>query len=107
MDQVDYVLVLTTLPAGHDAAALARTLLEERLVACVNVLPAMRSVYRWKGAVEEEDERQVLMKTRRERVPALRIRLRALHPYEVPEFLVVPILDGGEDYLRWIAESTR
>lgn len=102
----DYVLVLTTLPAAHDAPALARALVEDRLAACVNILPEMRSVYRWQGAIEEETERQIFIKTSRRRVPALWERLRALHPYDVPEFIVLPIIEGHEAYLRWIGEST-
>lgn len=99
------VLVLTTLPAAHDAAALARTLVGERLAACVNVLPEMRSVYRWQGAVEAEAERQVLIKTSRQRTAALERRLRQLHPYDVPEFIVLEIADGSAAYLRWIADN--
>jgi periplasmic divalent cation tolerance protein len=99
------VLVLTTLPAAHDAAALAHTLVDERLAACVNVLPEMRSVYRWQVAVEVETERQVLIKTSRERAAALERRLRDLHPYDVPEFIVLEIVDGSAAYLGWIAES--
>jgi periplasmic divalent cation tolerance protein len=106
METADYVLVMTTLPAAHDAAAVARALLEDRLAACVNVLPEMRSIYRWKGAIEEERERQVLIKTTRRRLTDLSERLRALHPYEVPEFIVVPIVDGSDAYLGWIGEST-
>ncbi len=84
----------------------ARTLVEERLAACVNVLPPMRSTYAWKGAVESADERQVVIKTTRDRVPQLEARLKALHPYEVPEFLVLTVTDGSRDYLSWLAEST-
>lgn len=102
----EYVIVLTTLPADADAAAFARTLVQERLVACVNVLPQMTSTYCWERDIEQEDERQLTMKTSRERVAALWERLRDLHPYDVPEFLVVPIVDGSDAYLRWIREST-
>jgi periplasmic divalent cation tolerance protein len=99
------VLVLTTLPADHDVEALARRLVDERLAACVNLLPPMRSVYRWRGAVEAADERQVLIKTLASRVPALERRLRELHPYDIPEFVVLPITGGGQAYLDWVAES--
>src|SRR5215203_6076909 len=81
-----FVIVLTTLPVEGDVEKLASQLVEERLAACVNVLPAMRSVYRWKHAVERADERQLVIKTTRARVPALESRLRTLHPYDVPEF---------------------
>jgi periplasmic divalent cation tolerance protein len=103
----DYVLVFTTLPGDADVAAFARTLVTERLAACVNVLPAMESIYRWEGQVDMESERQLILKTTRARTAALWERVRELHPYEVPEFVVVPILDGNEEYLRWIAASTR
>ena len=98
-------IVLTTLAAEADAAALARTLVEERLAACVNVLPEMTSVYRWKGDIEQDRERQLVIKTSAGRIEALRARLRELHPYELPEFLVLNA-QGSEAYLAWIAEST-
>jgi periplasmic divalent cation tolerance protein len=103
----DHVLVFTTLPIDGDPTSFARALVEERLAACVNLLPVMESVYRWEGRVERDSERQVIIKTTRGRTAALWERVRELHPYEVPEFVVVPIFDGNEAYLRWIAESTR
>jgi periplasmic divalent cation tolerance protein len=103
----DSVLVFTTLPPDGDAAALARSLVEERLAACVNLLPIMESIYRWEGRIEREAERQVIIMTTRERTAALWDRVRELHPYEVPEFIVVPIVDGNEAYLRWIGDSTK
>jgi periplasmic divalent cation tolerance protein len=103
----DYVVVLTTFPADADGEAFGRSLVDERLAACVNLLPAMDSVYRWEGRVEHETERQVIIKTSRERVVALWDRVRELHPYEIPEFIVLPITDGNEAYLRWVGEATR
>jgi periplasmic divalent cation tolerance protein len=102
----EYVIVLTTLPADVDAAAFARSIVEERLAACVNLLAPMQSIYRWEDAIEQETERQVIMKTSRERVVSLWDRVRDLHPYDVPEFIVLPIVDGNDAYLRWVAEST-
>lgn len=102
----DYVVVLTTLPSDADAAEFARALVDERLAACVNLLPPMLSVYRWEGNIEQDTERQLVIKTARERVVALWERVRDLHPYDVPEFVVLPIIDGNDAYLRWIAEST-
>ena len=99
------MIVLTTLGADADAAALARTIVEERLAACVNVLPAMTSVYRWKGTVEQDREQQVIMKTTADRVDVLEARVRALHPYELPEFLVLPATGGSPAYLDWVRES--
>jgi periplasmic divalent cation tolerance protein len=103
----EYVVVLTTLPADADGAAFGRALLEERLAACVNLLAPMESVYRWEGQVEQERERQVIIKTSRARLSDLWDRVRELHPYEVPEFLVLTIADGNEAYLRWVGESTK
>lgn len=102
------VLVLTTLGADTDAAALARTLVDEHLAACVNVLPPMTSTYRWKGTVEQDREQQVLMKTTADRIPALEARLRQLHPYELPEFIVLGTADGSAAaYLDWVRDAVR
>jgi periplasmic divalent cation tolerance protein len=102
----DLVLVLTTLAAGTDGLAFARTLVEERLAACVNVWPAMTSIYRWKGAIEQDLEQQLVIKTTAVCVPALRDRFRTLHPYETPEFIVLTADDAAAAYLAWAREST-
>jgi len=107
MTATDYVIVLTTLPADADVASFAHTLVEARLAACVNLLPGMESVYRWEGKVEQERERQLVIKTSRVTLVALWERVRELHPYDVPEFIVLPIVDGNDAYLRWVGESTR
>jgi periplasmic divalent cation tolerance protein len=99
-------IVLTTLGADADAAAIARTLVDERLAACVNVLPPMTSIYRWQGKVEQDREQQVVIKTASDRVAALQARLRQLHPYELPEFLVLDAT-GSDAYLAWVGESAR
>lgn len=102
------VIVLTTLPAdGESATAFARTLVEERLAACVNVMGEMLSVYPWEGLVEQQQERQIIIKTAADRLESLWERVRELHAYEVPEFIVLPITDGSDAYLRWIEDSTR
>lgn len=100
----DAAIVLTTIGADADIAALARTLVDERLAACVNVLPPMTSFYRWKGAVQEDRERQLVIKTTPGGVAALEARLRELHPYELPEFLVLNAV-AADAYLTWIRES--
>ena len=100
-----YVVILSTAPTAEQAAALARTLVEERLVACVNVLPIARSIYRWQGQIVDEPEQLCLMKTRADHVEALRARLTALHPYAVPELLVLDVRSGHEPYLSWIDAS--
>jgi len=101
------VLVLTTVATDEDADRLAGALLERRLCACVNVLPRVRSIYRWKGAVQREEERLLLLKTRSDRLPALREAMAALHPYEVPELIAVPIEAGSPAYLDWLDASVR
>jgi len=101
----DAVVVLSTVGTAEDASRIARALVERRLAACVNVVPGVRSVYRWQGRVEEDDERLLVIKTRRERFEALREALLALHPYELPEAIVLPIEAGHAPYLAWLDES--
>jgi periplasmic divalent cation tolerance protein len=104
----DVVLVLSTAPADGDTAErIARALVDERLAACVNLHGPMISVYRWKGAVERDSERQLVIKTTRERVPALEHRLRELHPYELPELIVISTSGGSDQYLSWVAAEVR
>jgi periplasmic divalent cation tolerance protein len=100
----DLVLILTTAPDDEHAETLARMLVEERLAACVNLLGPMVSIYRWKAAVQRDVERQVVIKTTRARVPAIEARLRQVHTYELPEFLVVPVERGSDDYVEWITQ---
>jgi periplasmic divalent cation tolerance protein len=102
----DVVLVLTTAPAGDRGEAIARTLVDERLAACVSVLAPMTSVYRWHGVVERDVERQLIIKTTRGRVAAIRARLVELHSYDLPEFVVLPVSDGGPAYLDWVRNET-
>ncbi len=103
----DFAVLLTTFPADRDPVPLAKALVAEHLAACVNVLPPMTSIYRWDGAVETADERQLIVKTTRERIEAVTRRLTELHPYDVPEILVVTDVSAGAAYGRWLAESTR
>jgi periplasmic divalent cation tolerance protein len=104
--ETECVMVWTTIAAAANAVELASALVGEGLAACVNVLPEMDSVYRWKGRIEVDRERQVIMKTTADRVPRIRTRLQQLHSYEIPELLVLRIVDGSDAYLRWIREST-
>jgi periplasmic divalent cation tolerance protein len=96
------MLVLTTVGATFDPAPLATHLVEKRLAACVNVLPQIYSVYRWKGAIERDSEQLLLIKTTDERVDALREALFAMHPYEVPEFVVIAIDKLSDAYRTWL-----
>lgn len=100
------VLVLTNLADRDSALRLARALVEQRLAACVNVLAECTSVYRWKEAIETAHETPVLIKTTEDRYQALEQAVRALHPYEVPELVVIPISGGLPEYLRWIELET-
>jgi periplasmic divalent cation tolerance protein len=101
------VVVWTTMPDDARTEELARTLVDEKLAACVNVHGSMVSTYRWKGAIERDAERQLVIKTTTDRVGALRTRLRELHPYELPEFLVLRVEEGSEAYLQWVNAETR
>lgn len=105
-EQTEACVVLVTCSSEETAAALATALVEERLAACGNILPGVRSVYRWEGAVQHDAEVLLLLKTVPARVPALGARVRELHAYEVPEVLALPVLGGLQSYLEWIAEST-
>lgn len=93
-------------PDPETAARIARVLVEERLAACVQALPGMVSTYRWQGAVQQESEVLLLIKTTRERFAALKDRLPGLHPYETPELIAVDAVDGLGAYLDWIASAT-
>jgi periplasmic divalent cation tolerance protein len=100
-------VVLMTAPDEETAQRIARALVEERLAACVNRLPGVRSVYRWQGVVEEAGEVLLIAKTAASRAAALAARVRALHPYELPEVVVLPVTDGSEAYLRWVVAESR
>ena len=99
-------VVLTTIGADADAVALARTLIDESLAACVNVLPPMQSIFRWQGAVQVEAERQLVIKTAPSNLAALEARLQQLHPYELPEFLVLGA-EGSVAYEEWVRAAAR
>ena len=105
-DASDLVVALSTAPDAAQAERLARALVEERLIACANLVPGLTSVYRWEGAVQAEPEVLLVMKTRRSLVPRLKERLPELHPYDVPELVVTPLVDGLAPYCRWVREST-
>lgn len=100
-------IVLSTVDNDETARRIARTLVGERLAACVGILPPMTSVYRWKQVLHEDPESQMIIKTAADKVDRLLSRLREVHPYEVPEILVVPVEAGLEDYLGWVEDETR
>jgi periplasmic divalent cation tolerance protein len=100
------VLVLTTVPSDALGEEIATALVTERLAACVTTGAAMTSIYRWKGKVEREVERQLVIKTAADRVTAVQQRIKELHSYELPEFVVIEVSGGSDEYLNWIvAES--
>jgi len=102
VDKFEPVVILISFPSDGDVKAFATALVSDGEAACVSVLPEMESVYRWQGVIEYACERQLVVKTTRARVQTLRDHLKTLHPYETPEFLVLPVADGGDDYLEWI-----
>ncbi len=99
------VVLMTALDA-ETAQRVARTLVDERLIACANVLPGVTSIYRWAGAVHTDAECLVVMKTRETLVPRLLERATALHPYDVPELLSLPVAEGLPAYCRWVLDET-
>lgn len=102
----EVLLVLTNCPDGETADRIATALVENRLAACVNVLPEVESTYRWQGTVEQAVEVPLLVKCTRERYPAVEESIRQLHPYTVPEIIAVPVVAGFGPYLRWVDEET-
>lgn len=105
-DGSELVLALSTAPDAEQAERIARTLVEERLIACANLVPGVTSIYRWEGAVQAEREVLMVMKTRRALVPRLKERLPRMHPYQVPELVVTPVVDGLDPYRRWVRDET-
>ena len=101
------LVALSTVAGAEDAERIARALVEGGLAACVNVIPEVLSIYRWKGRVEREHERLLVIKTTRDRFEALREALVQLHPYEVPELIALSIQAGHEPYLAWLEEGCR
>ena len=100
------LVVLVTCPNRRAAERIGRTLVEEHLAACANILPGLTSIYRWQGKVCRDPEVLVLLKTRRSCFPALAGRVRELHPYSVPEIVALPVALGSPAYLTWVAAST-
>jgi len=102
----EYVLVHCTCPDNTVAAEIATSLIEQNLAACVNRVPGVKSYYRWQGHLEQDEEVLLLIKTTRARFAQLDAAIRALHPYEVPEVIAVPVVAGSQAYLGWVSDST-
>lgn len=101
------LVVLVTCPNQEVGETLGRVLVEERLAACVNVIPGLRSIYRWEGKICQDPEVLLVIKTRGTRLAALTRQVKALHPYSVPEVIALPLAGGSSPYLAWVRESTR
>jgi periplasmic divalent cation tolerance protein len=102
-----YIIVFVTTANKMEAEKISRTLLEERFVACANIVSPVASFFRWRGNIDCADECFVMMKSRRDLFAALAQRVKELHSYEVPEILALPIVEGSADYLAWISENLR
>ena len=102
----DCIVVFVTAGSESEAETLARVLVEERLAACVNIVGPIRSIYRWEGKLIDDQEWLLVIKTQAERFSAVETRVKALHSYQVPEVIALPILAGAEDYLRWLRSET-
>jgi periplasmic divalent cation tolerance protein len=98
----DKIVVFSTCDSEEQARQIARALVEQRLAACVNILPNVRSIYRWKGEVEDAAEWLLIIKSRRDLMEQLRAAIGKVHSYEVPELLAIPVVDGSENYLAWL-----
>lgn len=99
------VIVLCTFANREDALRIGSAVVEERLAACINILPGVQSIYRWKGEIENAEETLTLIKTTQQGFSALRDRIKELHPYETPEIVAVPVVEGLAEYLAWIGEQ--
>lgn len=102
----DYIVVFITAPNEDEAVRIAKELVGSELAACVNIIKGIRSIYRWKGAIEDDAEMLLIAKTRLELMDPLRERVKGLHSYSVPEIIAIPITAGSGDYLSWIGEVT-
>ena len=100
------IVVLVTVSSEQEAETIATALLEERLAACVNVTSPVRSLYRWEGRIADDREWQLIIKTQARLFDALATRIRALHSYDIPEIIALPVLAGTTDYMNWIQNET-
>lgn len=107
MSPSEPVVCFSTVDSEKEAKKIARALVEGRLAACVNIVPKLTSVYEWEEKICEETELLLVIKTRQERLTELKAVLEELHPYDVPELIVCPVIDGLKDYLNWVMENTK
>ncbi len=102
----DNIVVYITAPNEDDAAVIARVLVEQKLAACVNIVRNMRSIYSWKGKIEDDTEVLMIVKTQKKHFDAISEKVKELHSYDIPEIIALPILKGAKNYLEWIKDST-
>jgi periplasmic divalent cation tolerance protein len=103
----DVRVVFVTAPDAETGARIARALVAEHLIACANLVPGIRSIYRWEGQIADETEVLLVLKTRASRCAAVAARVKALHPYALPEVVALPVVDGSEAYLDWVLAESR
>jgi periplasmic divalent cation tolerance protein len=103
---MEALVVYITAPSEEEGAKIARTLVEERLAGCVNIVPEIRSIYSWQGKIEDEKEVLLIVKTRLKLFNALKSRVLNMHSYSVPEIIALPIVDGSEEYIKWLKDAT-
>ncbi len=101
------ILVLSNLPESSVAMDVAKALVEQRLAACVNIMPGVQSIYRWQGQIEQDREVTLIIKSVRSRYAELETAIKSAHPANVPEIIAVPIIAGLPDYLHWLTEETK
>lgn len=107
MNNTNEIIVFITTPSEEEAVKIAKVLVETKLAACVNILRNIRSIYNWQGNIEDESEVLMIVKTKRSLFKALSAKVKELHSYTVPEVIALRIIDGAEEYLKWLNESTR
>ena len=103
----DKVVVLVTAASKNECRKIAKHLVEERLAACVNITPAIESVYRWEGKIARDQEYQLFIKSTRELFPEIKAAVSALHSYHTPEIICLPIIEGSRNYLQWVGDSVK
>ena len=102
----EYITVFITAPNEKEASSISQTIVGERLAACVNIIPSVRSIYRWQGRVEDEQEVLMIVKTKKSLFERLQQRVKELHSYEVPEIIGLPLAEGSKEYLDWLGQET-
>ena len=103
----EYVLIYVTAPSTEEAETIATSLVEQRLAACANIVPAIRSIFWWKNAIEHEHEALIILKSTKTLFPLIVDAVKSLHSYDVPEIIATPLLCGSDDYLAWISAETQ